>query len=70
MKIIKVQLTYDEIQFTIKTSFKNYIKKTNKKAALEYLNKLTRKHTKVKGIEHDELKIQAYFSADECEIIF
>ena len=67
MKILKIGLTYDEIKIMSKNSFKNFIKKRTKEAAFEYLNILKKKHSKVEFIEHASLKIQPYFSADDCE---
>ena len=50
-----------------KYSFKSLIKKKTIKAALAYLNKLKKKHSKVENIDHPNLTIQAYFSADDSE---
>ena len=46
MKILKIGLTYDEIKFMSKNSFKNFIKKRTKEAAFEYLNILKKKTVK------------------------
>ena len=67
MKVLKIDLSYSDIQSMPKNSFKNFIKKKMREAAFEYLSILKKKHTKVEGINYDSLKNQAYFSADDCE---
>ena len=67
MKCLKIGLTYDKIQIMSKNSFKNFINKKIREAALEYLTILKKKHSKVDTIEHASLQIQAYFSADDSE---
>lgn len=67
MKVLKINLSYCDIKSTPKNSLKNFIKKKIREAAFAYLNILKKKHSKVEGINYDSLKIQAYFSANDCE---
>ena len=67
MKVLKITLTYTDIQIMSKNAFKTFIKKQITEAASDYLNILKKKHTKVEGIKYDYLKVQPYFSADDCE---
>ena len=67
IEVLRIELSYDEIKNMSKYSFKSLIKKKTNEAALAYLNKLKKKHSKVENIDHPNLTIQAYFSADDSD---
>ena len=72
---LRIDATDEELLKMSKGVFKNYIRKKVKNAALEHLNKLKRKHTKVRYIESDELKCSQYlmnskFTSSEAKNLF
>ena len=64
MKVLKIDLSLTKIKSMTKLMFKKLVKEKTRTAALEYLTKLKKKHSKVREIEHDVLETQKYFLPD------
>ena len=60
---LEIALTLDDIEGLGKDMFKSFIDKKIEKRALDYLNEIKAKHTKVSHILHKELKTQNYLKA-------
>ena len=74
-KELNIDVTDDKLLKMSKGVFKNFIRKKIKCAALEHLNKLKRKHIKVKFIKSEDLKCSSYlinpkFTAKEAKLLF
>ena len=75
LKAISFPVNYELVKKSPAIEFKNLIKKKFKTAAFEHLVKLKQNHSKVRQINHSELKTQEYllshvFSNKDAEMIF
>ena len=67
MEELDIGLDLETIKTLSKDSFKAFIEKKINTKALEYLNKLKSKHSKVMHVVHKNLKVQEYFEAAHVE---
>ena len=72
---VKIQMSLSEIEKMSKFTFSKLVKSKIRKYTLEKLMKKKEKHSKMKNIVYDELKIQSYFtnaeiSTEKAKIIF
>ena len=59
-KVLEISLDANEIKELSEDGFRNFVKEKSDEKALEYLNKLKAKHSKVLHIEHTKLEVQPY----------
>ena len=57
-----------EIEQKIEEGFRHLVRKKTEEKALEHLNKVKSKHTKVMHIAHSKLSMQAYLEANQHSI--
>ena len=67
MEELEIALDLENIKTLSKDSFKAFIENKINAKALEYLNKLKSKHSKVMHVVHKKLKLQEYFEASRVE---
>ena len=75
LKEFRLTEDLDSIKSKSKNAFKNVVKKKAKEVALEQLQELKSKHTKMNSLEYAELKIQNYLQAswiskDQARLLF
>ena len=75
-KVLAISLDTDEIKELSEEGFRSFVKEKSSEKALEYLNKLKAKHSKVLHIEHTRLEVQPYLCPENvidvqmCKFIF
>ena len=62
-KAIKLDIAEADIAKMSKQRFQTLVKSKIRDAALEYLNKLKQKHTKMDGLKYQKLQLQSYLSS-------
>ena len=60
---ISLKMTETEISKLRKQKFKDIVKKKVRNAAFEYLNSMKQKHSKMRNIEYDSLKLQPFLDS-------
>ena len=68
-KELDIMLTFEDIKALSKQQFKTFVDKTIEQKALEYLNKIKLKHSKVLHIEHTSLNLQEYLQPQNIQNI-
>ena len=62
LSVLDINLSFEEIEFMSKWSFKKIVKKKAEAAGLKYLLNEKCKQTKISHIMYDKLEIQKYFA--------
>ena len=62
LKILDINITFEEIRHMSKFSFKNLVKEKTKEAAFKYLLEEKSKQTNILDLQYDKLEIQEYMS--------
>ena len=76
LKTLKMNLKLSEIRKLSKATFKKMVKDKIDEESLKYLNSIKAKHSKVRHIEHTEMRMQDYLrpvdniSIDEAKFLF
>ena len=68
LKELDIQLAMTEIEQMSEEGFRHLVRKKTEEKALEHLNKVKSKHTKVMHIAHSKLSMQAYLEANQHSI--
>ena len=72
---LDISLTISDVERMPEQPFRKIVKEKTDLKALEYLNKLKAKHSKVMNLDHQNLTMQTYLepnemSAQECKFMF
>ena len=68
LKDFKINLNLEKIKEKSAWSFKQIVKIKTKEYTLDYLQQMKQKHSKMKNLHYDELKIQNYLNNEEITV--
>ena len=64
LKVLNINLTFEEISQMSKHKFKNLVKERTTEAGFQYLLEEKAKQTKILDLQYSKLKMQEYFCAE------
>ena len=65
---LDISLTINDIERMSEQSFRRLVKEKTDLQALDYLNHLKAKHSKVMNVDHQNLNMQAYLEPNEISV--